>query len=106
MTKSKRSVQKPESAPATKDTVPVEAVRARAGAQAKLVPMQKRLVRLRKEEAKRQRQLERVQAKAVKTSAEMADVLDAIALWLHRPAEEPASNGSDGSADKVAAKSR
>jgi hypothetical protein len=56
-----------------------------------LVPLERRLLRLRKLEAKRQRQLDRVHARAVEAAGEMADLLAAVKAWVDQPGARPAA---------------
>jgi hypothetical protein len=58
----------------------------------KLVPLEKRLGRLRKEEAKRRHQLEVVQARSERTKGKMAAVLSSVTEWVQNP-----STAGDGS---------
>ena len=52
----------------------------------KLVPLEKRLGRLRKQEAKRRHQLEIVQARSERTKGKMAAVLSSVTEWVQNPA--------------------
>jgi hypothetical protein len=52
----------------------------------KLVPLEKRLGRLRKEEAKRKHQLEVVQARSERTKGKMAALLASVNEWVQNPA--------------------
>jgi hypothetical protein len=76
MAKSKQSAD-PKPA---EDAIPATARRAD-----KLVPLQRRLGKLRKEEAKRQRQLKAVQARAARTSEELTQLLQSVTAWLEHP---------------------
>jgi hypothetical protein len=58
----------------------------------KLVPLEKRLGRLRKEEAKRKHQLEVVQARSERTKGKMATLIASVNEWVQNPA--PAGDGS------------
>jgi hypothetical protein len=51
-----------------------------------LVPLEKRLGRLRKEEAKRKHQLEVVQARSERTKGKMAALLASVNEWVQNPA--------------------
>ena len=54
---------------------------------ASLVPLEKRLRRLRGVEAKRRRQLDRVQARVARTTDEMTALLAAVRDWTEQRAE-------------------
>ena len=51
----------------------------------KLVPMEKRLSKLRKEEAKRRAQLDRVQARSARTKTAMSDLIASVNDWVQHP---------------------
>jgi 3'-phosphoadenosine 5'-phosphosulfate sulfotransferase (PAPS reductase)/FAD synthetase len=58
----------------------------------KLVPLERRLGKLRKEEAKRRHQLEVVQARSERTKGQMATLIASVNEWVQNPA--PAGDGS------------
>lgn len=71
-----------------------KARRSRGGATARtpaLVPLERRLLRLRKLEAKRQRQFDLAHARAAATAAEMAGLLAAVKVWVDQPGARPAA---------------
>jgi hypothetical protein len=51
----------------------------------KLVPLEKRLGRLRKEEAKRKHQLEVVQARSERTKGKMSTLIASVNEWVQNP---------------------
>lgn len=68
--------------------------RSRGGAAAMttaLVPLERRLLGLRKLEAKRQRQFDRVHACVGEATSEMADLLAAVKVWVDQPGARPAA---------------
>jgi hypothetical protein len=56
----------------------------------KLVPLEKRLVRLRKEEAKRRQQLDVVKARSQKTEARMSTLIASVDAWVKNPQQSTA----------------
>ena len=58
----------------------------------KLVPLERRLGKLRKEEAKRRHQLEVVQARSERTKGKMAALIASVNEWVQNPT--PAGDGS------------
>ena len=52
----------------------------------KLVPLEKRLGRLRKEEAKRRHQLDVVEARSERTKGKMSALLTSVSEWVQNPA--------------------
>jgi len=52
---------------------------------AKLVPLEKRLDKLRQEEAKRRRQLDKVAARSERTKSEMSEVIASVNQWVQNP---------------------
>ena len=58
----------------------------------KLVPLEKRLGRLRKEEAKRKHQLEVVQARSERTKGKMSELIRSVNDWVQNP-EKGAGDG-------------
>ena len=51
----------------------------------KLVPLEKRLNKLRKEETKRKAQLDRVQARSAETKTEMSTLIATVNDWVQKP---------------------
>ncbi len=70
-----------------------------------LVPLQRRLGKLRKAEAKRQRQLQAIQDKAARTSDEMTQLLKSVTNWLEHPeaTAEPEHSQKNGMRESVVA---
>jgi hypothetical protein len=52
----------------------------------KLVPLEKRLGKLRKEEAKRRRQLDVVQARSDRTKGQLTEIIASVNDWVQHPA--------------------
>jgi hypothetical protein len=88
------------------DSKPAEDAIPRNGRKAdRLVPLQRRLGKLRKKEAKRQRQLKAVQARAARTSEEMTQLLQSVTTWLEHPEppKEVAPESKNGARQAVTA---
>jgi hypothetical protein len=86
-------------AKASKPLHPAVGGEARAVFALQLVPLEARLRRLRKVEAKRQRQFDRVHARAAEASAEMAGLLADLKKSIGEPAgvvTAPASSSGQG----------
>jgi hypothetical protein len=101
MARSKRTAApkpQPEAAPA------IAPVAGKAKA-TKLAPLEKRLGKLRKEEAKRQKQLHAVQKKTARASEEMARRLASVTDWLEHPQAKASTEPGpkNGVAEPVAA---
>jgi len=78
---------------------------AKVATTAELVPLELRLRRLRRLEAKRQRQVDLAQARVAVTAAEMAALLDAVTSWMNRSGSGPVASASGAAnARPVAAK--
>lgn len=70
----------------TDPTAPTEPAKPKVGQQAtKIVPLQKRLGRLRRQEAKRKRQLDKVTATSERTRAEMSEIIASVNEWVQSP---------------------
>jgi septal ring factor EnvC (AmiA/AmiB activator) len=61
-------------------------VKARSSQSArKVVPLEKRLTKLRKEEAKRRRQLDAVQAQSERARSQLTEIIAAVNAWVQNP---------------------
>jgi hypothetical protein len=70
----------------TDPTAPTEPAKPKVGQQAtKIVPLQKRLGKLRRQEAKRKRQLDKVTATSERTRAEMSEIIASVNEWVQSP---------------------
>jgi hypothetical protein len=70
----------------TDPATPAEPVKPNIGPAAnKIVPLQKRLGKLRRQEAKRKRQLDKVTANSERTKKEMADLIASVNEWVQHP---------------------
>jgi len=57
----------------------------------KLVPLEKRLAKLRKEEAKRRRQLDVVQSRSDRTKGQLTEIIASVNDWVQHPEGTSAS---------------
>lgn len=55
----------------------------------KLVPLEKRLAKQRKEEAKRRRQLDAVQSRSERTRTQLTAVITSVNEWVQNPEAGP-----------------
>lgn len=65
---------------------PTASAKPKIGRQAsKIVPLQKRLDKLRQQEAKRKRQLDKVTANSARTRTEMSELIASVNEWVEHP---------------------
>ena len=60
----------------------------------KLVPLEKRLSKLRKQEAKRRRQLDAVQTRSERTKGQLTEIIASVNEWVQHP-ESTGAGSSD-----------